>query len=234
MIVPLTLTSVTAPTVEPISIDEAANFCRVTDTNDFADLESMIAVAREKVELRTGLALISQQFQLTAQAWRDLWEPQDRWRRYYSQVSGLLSLYPSYQHAEPNVIFLDRSPLLSLDSVQYYDTADRPANMNTRPKMTPTPGALNPSPVPGAFTINSTSVWPDLYDRPDAVQIKFTAGFGTIPGHVPQTLRHAMKLIVKHFFDNRDAFTIGSGSAIELPHGLTDLLDSRRSGGWVS
>lgn len=222
-------------------MNEAAAFCRVDDPAEFGVLESLISLAREKVELRTGRALISQQFQLTASKWHHLWHADETYRHRYGLIIGILSLWPSWTYnGEHGVIFFERAPVLSVDSVQYYDTTN---TLQTWPTgdyyqfgiFTPVSGGLNPDPMQAGIALNATQgPWPSLFERPDAVQIKFTAGYGTTPDCVPQTLRHAMRLTVKHFYDNRDAFVIGSGASIELPQGLNDLLDSRRSGGWVS
>jgi hypothetical protein len=237
--------SVTAPAVEPITLDEALRFCRVDDGDESALVQTLIAVAREQVELTTGTALISQQFKLIGPSWADLFRDDDNSGdilpgSFRGVVSGgVLDYRFSGRRADWNTVFFDRSPLLSVDSVQYYDLTETlatfdPSNYLPINVQTPVEGALNPSPQTGGISIKSTAGWPSVYDRPDAVQITFTSGFGTLPSHVPQNLRHAMLFLVKHFYDNRDAFTVASGSAIELPWSVKHLLESRKSGGWVS
>jgi hypothetical protein len=53
-------------------------------------------------------------------------------------------------------------------------------------------------------------------------------------GSVSQTLRLAIMLLVKRYYDQRDAFVIGSGSAIEVPLGVKHMLESKRVGSWVT
>lgn len=46
--------------------------------------------------------------------------------------------------------------------------------------------------------------WPSLIDRPDAVDVRFTAGFGDVAA-VPEDIKAACRLMVEHFFNNRSA-----------------------------
>lgn len=239
------LTSLTAPGIEPVSLDEVMRFCRIDDEDESGLLEGMIQSAREQVELFTSRALVSQQFLLTAPDWQALYRSDDRLGELLPVGTNtlaanlMLAWFPSMKRTDWNVIFFDRSPLLSIDSVQYYDgneALQTLASSNYYPLgiHAPVDGALNPEPNPGALALKSTASWPDVFDRPDAVQISFTAGYGTLPQHVPQNLRQAVFFMVKHLYDNRDAFVIGSGSVLELPFGIKHMLESRRSGGWVS
>lgn len=46
--------------------------------------------------------------------------------------------------------------------------------------------------------------WPDLEARPDALEIRFTAGWATV-ADVPEDIKEACRLLVGHFFENRAA-----------------------------
>lgn len=46
--------------------------------------------------------------------------------------------------------------------------------------------------------------WPQVASRPDAVDLRFAAGFGVV-GDVPEDIRAAARLLTGHFFRNRDA-----------------------------
>jgi len=228
------ITSLSAPAIEPVSMDEAFAFCRVDNTDEAVILEGMIAAARETVENFTGRALISQQFVLTVPSWWAAYRTGDRSGELLTvgtntqAANNILAWYPNARRTDWNVIYLDRSPLLSVDSVKYYDSSE------TLVTMDPSLYYVLLKGEPGAMVLKATSSWPDVFDRPDAVQITFTAGHGTVSTSVPAVLRSAVLLFVKHLYDNRDAFTIGNGSAIELPWGIKHLLESKRVDGWVS
>ncbi len=90
------LTLVTAPTSEPISLDEAKIHCNVDLANAYHEgkLQSLIKAAREKVETDTGRAIVTQTWDFTC----DLFP------------SGVCAMH------------LPKSPVSSVTSVKYYDT----------------------------------------------------------------------------------------------------------------
>lgn len=63
--------------------------------------------------------------------------------------------------------------------------------------------------------------WPSTYDRPDAVTVTFTAGFGAAAA-VPAPIRQALQLMVGNYYLNREATT--ALSLDELPFGIRSLL----------
>ena len=48
------------------------------------------------------------------------------------------------------------------------------------------------------------SAWPTAFDRVDAVRIEFVAGYGDEAEDVPADLRHALLLLVGHWYENRE------------------------------
>lgn len=54
----------TIPIVEPVTLAEAKNYCRVTTSADDALIELMITQAREAMEKATGLSLIPRQVEV--------------------------------------------------------------------------------------------------------------------------------------------------------------------------
>ncbi len=55
------------------------------------------------------------------------------------------------------------------------------------------------------------------------VEIDFEAGFGAAPGDVPEPIRHTLKLLVAHWYENREPAAIGS-SAARIPDTVSALL----------
>lgn len=60
---------VTAPALEPVTLDEAKTHLRVEHTAEDALIAALIAVARERLEETTGRALITQGWQLRLPGW---------------------------------------------------------------------------------------------------------------------------------------------------------------------
>ncbi|MEZ5818327.1 MAG: head-tail connector protein [Hyphomicrobiaceae bacterium] len=57
----------------------------------------------------------------------------------------------------------------------------------------------------------------------NGIEIGFTAGFGASPGDVPATIRHALLLLVAHWYENREPVQIGVG-VNAVPAMVSDLL----------
>jgi uncharacterized phiE125 gp8 family phage protein len=70
--------------------------------------------------------------------------------------------------------------------------------------------------------------WPDLQvDAIDAVNINFTAGYGTAATDQPYMIRHLLKLLVGHWFKHREA--VGSS----MSHEVELAFRSLRNQTWV-
>lgn len=107
--------------------------------------------------------------------------------------------------------------LLAVTSVTYYDADNAIQTLSTD--------------VYAAFTdasgpfieLKTGQSWPTIYDRRDAVRVTWTAGYGVTAASVPAALRHALKMLVGHWFENREASVIGA-TAVEVPLGVQRLL----------
>ena len=64
---------------------------------------------------------------------------------------------------------------------------------------------------------------PPTARRPDAVTIRFTAGFGTAAATVPAAIRAAILARVAHMYEHRESVVTGE-TARELPFGEDDLI----------
>ncbi len=67
-------------------------------------------------------------------------------------------------------------------------------------------------------------IWPFLGDAPERVIVNFSLNAG-VPA-VPMRVQHAVKLLVSHWYQNRDAVVgvDGRDSSTELPLGVVNLL----------
>ncbi|WP_343313900.1 phage head-tail connector protein [Brucella sp. BE17] len=65
----MTMFLVTPPEIEPVTIEDARAFLRLSSTSEDAILERLIRTARELVEVETGLALIDQTWRLRVDRW---------------------------------------------------------------------------------------------------------------------------------------------------------------------
>lgn len=68
----MSLSLLSGPQSEPLSLSDVKNWVKVTDSSDDALLQSLISSARLAVEAATGRLLISQQWRLTLDLWPDV------------------------------------------------------------------------------------------------------------------------------------------------------------------
>ena len=61
----------------------------------------------------------------------------------------------------------------------------------------------------------------------NGIEIAFTAGFGAAPGDVPATIRHALLLLIAHWYEHREPVEIGA-ALNAVPVMVSDLLHPYR------
>lgn len=123
-------------------------------------------------------------------------------------------------------IHLPITPVQSISSITYYDSD------NTQQTLDPADFYLHGDeewcyiePKPG-------TTWPAVFDRLDAITVTFVAGFGDDSTAVPNSIRQAMRLLIAHWYQNREAVVIGTITA-ELPLAVQSLISMNRKG-WVA
>jgi|14_taG_2_1085336.scaffolds.fasta_scaffold06066_4 uncharacterized phiE125 gp8 family phage protein len=68
--------------------------------------------------------------------------------------------------------------------------------------------------------------WPTTQRRSDAIKIEYEIGFGDNPSDVPETVRHALMLLIGHWYDNRENTQMDELS--DIPFGFMELLNINR------
>lgn len=69
--------------------------------------------------------------------------------------------------------------------------------------------------------------WPAPGLRANGIDIQFAAGIGDEPEDIPQPIRHAILLLVAHWYEHRDPLEIGAAAAA-IPAAASDLLKPYR------
>ncbi len=116
-----------------------------------------------------------------------------------------------------NEIRIPLPPLISIDSVKYDDP-----NGNEQ-TVSPANYVVDNVSQPAWILPISTFSWPDTMDTVNAVRIRFQAGYTDVAS-VPESIKAAMKLMIGHFYENRENVIVGASSAIELPQAAEALL----------
>lgn len=117
------------------------------------------------------------------------------------------------------VIDIPKGNLQSINSVRYINAAGVQTTLtNNIDYVFSTRGLL------GRLGAGYGKAWPCFIPYPfDAVIVNFTCGYGNLPANVPEKIKQAIKLLVAHWFTNREAVLIGSVSK-ELEFSVSALL----------
>ena len=123
---------------------------------------------------------------------------------------------------------LPLTPFQSLDQVQYVDLSGALQTLD------PATYVVDDISSPARFCRAWGAYWPPVRPQFGAVRITFTAGW-TEAADVPQDLKQAAKLLISHWYQNRDA-VVGvenRDSSTELPLGFTRITERYRAG-WLA
>ncbi len=196
---------VTAPTSEPVTLAEVKAFARIDATGDTtADAANDALIGSLITAAREEAEQITRRA-LLAQTLELTLDRFPRWGR---------------------CIELPRPPLGEVASVIYFDATNVETTMAEAAYVVlDAAEAVPPSlyPAPGGF-------WPDAYRRPDAVRVRYTAGWPAAV-YVPENIKTWLKLRVSTLWANRESIVAGnvSASAVEMPGRFLDgLLDRWR------
>ena len=127
--------------------------------------------------------------------------------------------WAQYVSQSPGWVRLQMGPFIALTSVQYYDDAGT--------LQTATVGDFETR-LQDDFVMcgpKDNREWPTADVRQDAIKITYTAGFGAA-ADVPASLKHALLLLVSHWYQNREAS--GETAIKEIPLGFDMLLNAHR------
>lgn len=117
-------------------------------------------------------------------------------------------------------ITIPKSPLVSVTSVTYTDTNGDAQTVSASNYTVVAPSGLECAP---GYIVPAYGVyWPVTRAVPNAVVVRFVAGYG-VASTVPAPIRAAMKLLIGHWYANREAVNIGNITS-ELPLAVASLL----------
>jgi uncharacterized phiE125 gp8 family phage protein len=115
---------------------------------------------------------------------------------------------------------LIREPLVSVSHVKYYDDTE------TLQTLSSSLYYVDSDSTPPCVEMKPGAAIPSLYyERPGLIQVTFVAGYGSDATDVPAPLKHAIKLLVAHWYENHEGHVV-NGYARELPDGIKALCDS--------
>lgn len=94
-------------------------------------------------------------------------------------------------------------PLQSVTSVKYTDTD------GVQQTLTSSVYTVDTNAEAGRITLAYNESWPTVRDVPNAVEIRFVSGYGATAQDVPEGIRHAMRMLLGHFYERRETTLVG-------------------------
>lgn len=99
-------------------------------------------------------------------------------------------------------IDLPRPPLQSVTHVKYYDASD------TLQTLSASDYDVDTSTEPGRIYIDRSVGWPAVYDKRNAIEIRYVAGYGAASA-VPEGIKQSIRMKAAHWYENREASIVG-------------------------
>ena len=207
----LTLNLVTAPSVEPVTYAEAKAYLRMETDADQSLITGLITAARRVIENQKGRSFVSTTWELILDG--------------FPYGGGYYKRAERYNYGNPNwlpntnaqPIALPRSPLLSVDAVQYLNTS------STWITLDPSLYRVVPG-TPGQILPAYGTLWPFPLPQDASVRVQFRAGYSADASLVPETVKIAIKQYVVALYENRGE------ESVPIPEAISWLLDDVDTG----
>lgn len=191
----LTWKRLTGPALEPVTLDEAKAFARVDTAYDDTTITSFIKAAREHCQAITGRQFITATFAL-------LLDEFPSWFRF--------NTYHGSERANGTDILLPWPSLVSVESVTYTD------ENSVAQTVAAADYVVSTFDEPGRVTLAYGKSWPSTLEQINAVRVDYTAGYGVAASSVPESIKQAMRMLIAHWYQNREA----TDSAATLPKAI--------------
>jgi uncharacterized phiE125 gp8 family phage protein len=114
------------------------------------------------------------------------------------------------------VVKLPLRPVQSIAAVRLYDEAGDATTLD------PDTYLLDGTSAPARFVRQGALVWPKPGRIANGIEIAFTSGYGDAAADVPEPIRHALRLLIAHWYEHRTPFEVGA--AATPPPDLVDQL----------
>lgn len=204
------------PNQQPITRNQAKGQLRIKEDENFEDdyLDDLIPQATRVVELLARRQFITATYIKSLQSFQDdrnVKHPGDHADSHH---------HHDHEGDEHDVIVLEHPPLQSIEEIKYIDTDGNEQILDLNDVQVDTfkePGRIKP-----AFGKS----WPSARNQFNSVLIKYKAGFGDDESAMPDEVKRAVKLVVSHYFENRDlVLTANDVEQIEFPTGIMTIIN---------
>lgn len=199
----------TEPALEPVTLADAKAHAIIDDsvgTEDDDLITSFIVAARLHVEKTTGKALITRTMTMVL----------DRW----SATAGS-------PYAPGGTLEIKRGPFQSVTKVETINE-DGDATVWAADNY-----YSNPNNGRGVLCPKGQSYFPTPTRAVGGIRVEFTAGYGGAESDVPESLTLAIKMLVAHWYEHREAVAVDKDArpaiSAGVPHGFDALVSQYKT-----
>lgn len=203
------LTLITGPTVDPVTLSEAKAQCKLTAADEDGLVAGYLIAARTHCEDFTSRVFITQTWEMKLDA---------NWPTVFDRPT----VSPRTRITLPN------PPAQSVTSIQYVDT------LGVLQTLAPSQYAFSKGDIFGFIEPAYGASWPPVRNQLETITVRYVAGYGSNPGDLPEPIRQAILFLVGHYAENREAVVSDiRGIPVELPLTVTALLQRYVTEGWI-
>jgi uncharacterized phiE125 gp8 family phage protein len=198
------LTRQTPPAVEPVTLAEAKAHLRVDTSDDDTYIGTLITAAREWCEEYLDRTLVHTQWVM-------------RFDRFPSSGEHPVEL------PRPPMVASGTATAVTVTFTQEAGTTSTYSTAEYRVDRNATPGAILP--IYGG-------TWTPHRQDDNAISVTWWAGYGATGSSVPAAIRHAILMLVGHWYDGARSGVLTGSISKEIEFGVKSLLDSQRWGSY--
>jgi uncharacterized phiE125 gp8 family phage protein len=195
------LTRQTPPAVEPVTVAEAKTHLRVDTSDDDTYIGTLITAAREWCEQYLDRTLVHTQWVM-------------RFDRFPPNGEDPVEL------PRPPMVTSGTATAVSVTFTSEAGTTSTYSTSEYRVDRNATPGTVKPL---------YGFAWTPHREDDNSISVTWWAGYGAVGSSVPAVIRHAILMLVGHWYENRSSVITGSISK-EIEFAVHSLLDSQRWG----
>ena len=197
------LTRQTSPAVEPVTVAEAKAHLRVDVSDDDTYIGTLITAGREWCEQYLDRTLVHTQWVMR---------------------------FDSFPPDGTQDIELPRPPMSMAGTTTAVSLTFTSETGGTQAYSTNS-FRVDRNATPGAVKTLYGQTWPPHLMDDNAVSVTWWAGYGSAGSSVPAAVRHAILMLVGHWYENRSTVLVGSISK-QLEFAVESLLSSHRWGSY--
>lgn len=213
----MSLSQVTPPIGEPLTLDEVKAHLRVSTPDDDLYITSLIPVVRMRCEAATRRTLLTQTWDVFLDTW-------PIWDGYHG---GRIDPSPVHLPAG-GFVYLPKAPLQTVSFVQF--TALDGSTQTWDPSNYLVDAPKGDRCARGRLSLGWVKIWPITRPTANAIQIRIVTGYGDAEASVPAILRQGMLLDAGTLYETRASVLSGNRAAsIEIASTSAAIYKSFRS-----